>query len=202
MDQDPVQRGAGTRRRRADAERSIEAILDATLECIQNDGDLNMTAIARTAGVSRVTLYAHFPTRAALLEGALHRALQQLTEVLPNTALDEVPAPEALTQLLGSSWRVLARQRNLHAAASAALSPAQLRTHHEPVLGSVDTLVLRGQAAGDFRTDLPREWLITTIYTLLHLAAEELNAGRLAADQAGEVVTATILSLLQPQGDG
>ena len=199
MDENAGRRGAATRRRRADAQRSIEAILDATLAGINSDGDLNMTAIAHAAGVSRVTLYAHFPSRADLLDGALRRALEQLTAVLPDVSPDDDSAPEALARLLRHSWQALARQRNLYTAATATLSPAQLRNHHEQVLSSIDALVVRGQAAGDFRSDLPQVWLITAIYTLLHAAAEELNAGRLAADQAGDVVTTSILSLLRPQ---
>jgi len=202
MDPDPVERGATTRRRRADAERSIEAILDAAQECIQADGDLKMAAVARAAGVSRVTLYAHFPNREALLGAALARAMQTVHDVLSDADLDEGPAPQALTRMLGSSWQVLARHRNLYMVATASLSPADLRTHHEPALASIENLVARGQADGEFRTDLPQDWLVTTIYTLLHLAAEELNAGRLVADQARDVVTASILSLLTSSRSG
>lgn len=200
MDQEPAKRGATPRRRRADAERSIEAILTATPDCVQADGELNMAAVARAAGVSRVTLYAHFPSREAVLEAALHRALSLVSDVLRDAAVEEDPAPQALSRLLGSSWQLLARHRNLYTVASAVLPRAQLRSHHEPVLESIERLVARGQADGDFRTDLPRDWLVTTIYTLMHLAADELSAGRLAADQAGEVVTASILSLLSSPG--
>src|SRR5688572_14010367 len=136
MEQKSVERGATTRRRRADAERSIDAILDAALESIRADGELNMTAIARKAGVSRVTLYAHFPTRDAVLTAAIPRALHLVDAALQDADLTSGPAPQALSRLLDSSWRVLARQRNLFTVASRTLPPAQLRTFHQPVLGS------------------------------------------------------------------
>jgi TetR/AcrR family transcriptional repressor of mexCD-oprJ operon len=187
---------AAARQRRADAERSIEAILDATLACAPAGGTFNMAAIARTAGVSRVTLYTHFPTREALVRAALDRGVALADEVLSRSSLDEGPAPAALTRLLRSSWQILDRHRNVFAVATTTLPPAQLRAYHEPVLGRVERLVVRGQADGDFRTDLPRDWLVATIYGLMHLAAEQLGAGRIAADRAGEMVATTILSLL------
>lgn len=197
MSRQPATRGAATtRRRRADAERSIEAILDAALDGILAAGEVNVAAIARAAGLSRVTLYAHFPTREELLEAAVNRALALTDDVLSEIPLDGRPAAEALSDLLRSSWPSLERYRNLYAVASAALPPPRLRALHDPVFGRIEELVARGQADGVFRTDLPRAWLVATIYAVMHQAAEEVGTGRLAADQAGEVVTATILSML------
>jgi AcrR family transcriptional regulator len=190
---------AGSRRRRADAERSIEAILDGALECILADAQVNMAAIARAAGVSRVTLYTHFPTREALLNAALQRAVAHASAILAAQDIEQGPVPAALARLLGSSWQILNRHRNLYAAASATLSPAQLRAYHEPVLGRVEGLIARGQQGGELRTDLPRSWLVATVFTLLHQTAEEINAGRLDADQAPAILTATVLSALTAQ---
>lgn len=184
------------RRLRADAQRSVEAILDATLELVLTGGELNMAAIARAAGVSRVTLYTHFPTREALVQATVERALVQVNEVLAAFALEDGPAPEKLSQLLGSSWRVLDRYRNLYTLASTDLPASRLRALHRPVFGRLDKLVARGQTDGDFRTDLPREWLVACIYALMHQAAEEVNSGRLSARKAGQLVTATALSVL------
>lgn len=195
MSQLAVGRGAESRRRRADAERNIEAIIDTALDQILVDGELNMAAVARATGLSRVTLYTHFPTRDALLDAVLQRAVTRISAVL-----DQIPpggtARHEFTRLLHSSWQFLARYRHLYTIASAALPPAQLRSYVDPVLGRVESLVARGQTDGDFRTDLPRSWLVATVYTLLHLAAEELNASRLHPDQAAEVVTTTVLAVL------
>ena len=188
--------GAAARQRRSDAERNIESILDATLDCIPADGTVNMTAIARAAGVSRVTLYTHFPTREELVKAALDRGVALAGEVLRTLSLDGGPATQALALLLRSSWQILDRHRNVYTLASTTLPPALLRAYHEPVLGRVEKLVVRGQSDGEFRTDLPLDWLVGTIYSLMHLAAEQLSAGLLPADRAGDVVTATILALL------
>ncbi|HEX6498902.1 MAG TPA: helix-turn-helix domain-containing protein [Micromonosporaceae bacterium] len=197
-DRRQAERGAAGRQRRADAQRSIDAILDAALACAPSDGGFNMTAIARAAGVSRVTLYAHFPTREALVDAALRRAMALTAEAFDRLRLDEGPATEALDRMLRSSWRIVERHRNLYQVASRTLSPSELHAYHaEHVLGQIDALIARGQDTGEFRTDLPREWLVGTVYTLMHLAAEQLNAGQLTAAQAGDVVSATVVSLLR-----
>ncbi|NUS11216.1 MAG: TetR/AcrR family transcriptional regulator [Streptomyces sp.] len=197
MDDRPAHRpdDAG-RRRRSDAERSIAAILDAALDCVPLDGNVNMSAVARTAGVSRVTLYAHFPTREALVDAALQRAFAQTSDAIGRLPLDDGPPREVLARLIGSSWQVLERHRNLYRVASATMPSERLRGYAEPVLGRIERLLARGRDAGDFRADLPADWLVATVYTLMHLAAEEVAAGRHEPAAAGELAGRTILSLL------
>ena len=53
------------------AQRTASNIIDAAVALMvdQNSRDVEMSHVAKAAGVSRTTLYRHFPTRAALLEG-------------------------------------------------------------------------------------------------------------------------------------
>jgi AcrR family transcriptional regulator len=185
-------------RRRADAERSIAAILDAGLACFASNPETTMTAVARAAGVGRVTLYAHFPSREALLEAVLAHGLDQANAALDSEVNDQEPAPQALARLIHSSWRILERHGSLLAAATRELGPARLREHHARVLARVERLIARGQRDGVFRTDLPRGWLVTTFYSLMHAAAEEVDAGRLAPSRAAGVLQATLLAALAP----
>ncbi|RKT74575.1 TetR family transcriptional regulator [Saccharothrix variisporea] len=191
-------RMTGEGRRRADAERNIEAILDAALDCISDQPDVNMTAIAKAAGVSRVTLYAHFPSRHDLVAHVLDRAVTTAAEVLDTETLDDDDPAEALTRLIRSGWQILAGHRNLMTAAHDTLPPAQVRSFHNTVLRRVEKLITRGRRQGTFRTDLPQTWLVTIFYSLLHAAAEEVTAGRLRQRDAADVLAATILSALTP----
>jgi len=59
--------------RRATAERNVAAILDAAGELLSQAGTASIAAVAASAGVSRVTVYAHFPTWEALLEAVVVR---------------------------------------------------------------------------------------------------------------------------------
>jgi AcrR family transcriptional regulator len=185
-------------RRRADAERSITAILDAALVCFTEQPQASMAAIARSAGVGRVTLYAHFPSREALLEAVLDHAIAAAGTVIESAASTEGPAADALVRLLRISWQVLDRHRRLFAIAQRELGPAVLRRHHDNPMGRVEQLLVRGREEGAFRTDLPLTWLITTVYSLLHAAADDVNHGRLEEDLAAHVLEATLLPALAP----
>ena len=185
-----------TGRRRADAERNVEAIVDAVLDGGIVGGELNIAAVARLAGVSRVTLYSHFPTRQALVEAAVDRAIDESTRLAEELRLDLDPAPEALSRLVSSSWRMVDKYRSLYTAAASELPAGQLMALHSPLVGRVRKLILRGRREGSFRKDLPVDWLVATAFSLMHQAAEEVEAGRLSARKAGSVITATVQSVL------
>ena len=197
-DTDTDSEDAAPPRRRADAERNIVAILDAALATFAERPDATMADIARAAGVGRVTLYAHFPSREQLVTAALDRAVAEVGVALEDSTLDDAPADQALATLIGSSWQVLDRHRMLFEAAQRSIDHARLRQHHDPAMARFDKLIARGQAEGRFRTDLPRGWLVTIVYSLLHAAAEEVNAGRMPPADAAGTLQATILPALAP----
>jgi AcrR family transcriptional regulator len=186
------------RRKRADAERSIAAILDAATDCFGANPSASMTEIARAAGVGRVTLYAHFPSREELLDAAVQRSVASASEVVDAIPLGDMPANEALDAMVRSSWQVVNRNRGLFSVVSREMPAETLRRHHDPLHDRLAMLIERGQIDGVFRRDLPVSWLIATAYNLMHGAAEEVQAGRLGAGEAGDVLVATIGSALRP----
>ncbi|MFG2749737.1 TetR/AcrR family transcriptional regulator [Streptomyces xanthophaeus] len=198
--------GPRPRPRRADAERNTAAIVDAGLDCFLADPQASMAAIARAAGVSRVTLYSHFPTREALLDAALDRAVSEAAAALdgvhgqPADGADSISGPggtaEELGRLVRTSWRLLDRHSAVFVAVSATLPPERLRERHERILAPVRQLVLRGQEVGELRSDQPADWLVTVVYSLVHAAAAEVQAGRLDPADAPEVLTSTVLAAL------
>jgi AcrR family transcriptional regulator len=187
-------RGEGSRR--SDAERNVEAILDAASSLFRTRVDASMTEIAKAAGLGRVTVYGHFESREHLVEALLARATSEAERIVAAGELDRGSAPEALARLVRTSWRTLDRHRGLHAVAARTLPPERLRQHHLGVLQHLDGLVERGQEAGDFRADLPRDWLVSVVYAVMHNAADEVDAGRLAADDAADALVATLTGAL------
>ncbi|MED7924932.1 TetR family transcriptional regulator [Nonomuraea sp. LP-02] len=182
--------------RRADAERNIAAILEAATRLLSADPAASVADIAKAAGVGRVTLYGHFPSREALVDAVLEHAVGLADAVLDDPALDEGPAPEAMAALLRSAWEVLDRHRRLFVAADRIMATERIREHHERPLRRVERLIERGRRDGDFRTDLPLPWLVTTFFSIIHSAAQEREAGRLPAEDVERVLITTMLSLL------
>ncbi|MEV0388896.1 helix-turn-helix domain-containing protein [Nonomuraea sp. NPDC050643] len=187
--------------RRADAERNIAAILEAGTRLLSADPTASVAEIAKAAGVGRVTLYGHFPSREALVDAVLDHAVSLADAVLGDESIDTLPAPQAMAALLRSSWEILDRHRRLFTAADRVLATERIREHHEAPLRRVERLIARGRHDGDFRLDLPLPWLVTTFFSIIHSAAQERETGRLAAEEAEQVLVKTMLSLLaQPAG--
>jgi AcrR family transcriptional regulator len=184
-------------RRRADAERNIEAIIKAATELFGKGELPSMSDIARDAGVGRVTLYAHFPSREQLLETVVQRSLAAASAAIDELELDAKTPPEALAKLVQHTWPVLDRSRRLRTTALAELGAGRVRHLHGRTLDHVERLIARGQDDGAFRTDLASNWLVTAIYAILHAAADEVDAGRLQPARASDVITATVLSMVR-----
>jgi AcrR family transcriptional regulator len=79
------------RRRRADARRSIDAILNAARTVLGERPDASMEDIATTAGLTRQTVYAHFPSRDALIAALLHAAGAETLAAIDAAHLDAAP---------------------------------------------------------------------------------------------------------------
>lgn len=182
--------------RRADAERNIAAILEAGTRLLSADPGASVADIAKAAGVGRVTLYGHFPSREALVDAVMDHAVGVADTVLEDASIDTAPAPEAMAALLRSSWEILDRHRRLFVAADRVMATERMREHHDRPLRRVERLIVRGQRDGDFRTDLPLPWLVTTFFAIIHSAAQEREAGRIASEEVERVLVTTMLSLL------
>ncbi len=181
--------------RRADAERSVAAILDAALEALASDPDASMAEIARQAGVVRATIYVHFPTREALLEAVTGRAIAEVTRVIAAAAPDKGKPTEALMRVVAAAWQTLGRYHPL-VAINTRLSPAELHRRHAPVLALLHPLIERGQRDGSFRPDVPAEWHLSMLLALVHAASAELRTGRVGATNAEAAVVETVAGAL------
>lgn len=163
---------------------------------------LTMSALAREAGVSRPTLYQHFPSTEDVLEAAVIRAVDLGQEDLAAAGEAAGSATEALVRLLEQRWSSLAAHDELHRVAADALPPGRMLSLHHQAQESLAVLIEAGRDAGELRADLPTSWLVAVVYGLLHQAAQEVLAGRLARDEAGDVLARTVLSALTADSRG
>jgi AcrR family transcriptional regulator len=185
--------------RRADAQRNIEAILDAAALCLSRDPDASIAVIAQTAGVGRVTLYGHFANRAELIDAVVAGAIEEGDEALDVLDLSGDPR-DALVRLIRHSWWGMVQIGSLMTAAGATLSPDRMLELHKRPASRVERLIERGRTTGVFRSDLPTSWLVGTLHRVMHGAADEIEAGRLSADDAAQAIAATALAAFTPPG--
>jgi AcrR family transcriptional regulator len=186
MPHDPAPSAAALPRR-ADARRSVERILDAAVEEL-SQGSASMGAVAARAGVARATLYAHFPTREALIEAVTERAIAESIETIRTAEPDRGEPAEALARVLSAAWRALGRYHGLVEITTSGLDRASQHALHEPVLGLMRPLLERGQKSGAFNADVPTDWLLTVVLELVHTASREVSGGRLSARMAEQAL--------------
>ena len=182
------------RKRRADADRSVAAILDAALEAVASDPDSSMSEIARRAGVVRATVYVHFPTRDSLLDAVMERAVADVAEATKAAEPERGEPVEALERVLRATWRELARFQALLAINTARLSAEELRRRHLPVLQQLQPLIERGQEQGVFRPDLPVSWHLAVIRAIVHAASHESQGGRISEAGAEAAMLSTAVA--------
>jgi AcrR family transcriptional regulator len=189
-----------TDHQQAIAERNVTAILDATEELLAQRGQATISAVAKHSGVSRVTVYAHFPTSEALLEAAVERAVGQTMTVLQAAHLGEGPPAEALERLLAAAWRHLARYSAMAQAVAEQMTPEAVARTHRAAHHTLGALLERGRADGSFRSDLPVGWLVTTCIAVIHACAGEVREGRIEERDAARILTTTIRDLFTGRG--
>jgi AcrR family transcriptional regulator len=184
------------RRRRSDAARSVQAILEAALAALGDDPDASMAEIARRAGVVRATIYAHFPTREALLDAVMEHAVSQVAEVTASAEPTRGAPEEALERVLRATWRQLDLFHALLAINTARLSAEELRRRHQPVMTQFAPLIERGQKSDVFRRDVPVEWHLAVLRAIVHAASAELRNGRLTEATVEETMITTVLAAI------
>jgi len=180
--------GGRRRRRRSDAERSVTAILDAAARILSENPRAGMGEIADAAGLTRQTVYVHFPSRDAIVKALTDRATDQVTAVLQAADLSRGPAAEALLRLVRISWETFEAQPFLLNMAGPPTDPDSEHERHLPVFGMLKELVDRGRREGDFDPDLPTSWIIAATVALGHAAGEEVRAGRITSAQADAIL--------------
>jgi AcrR family transcriptional regulator len=181
--------------RHAIAERNLEAILDGTERLLQRREQPNISAVAREAGVSRPTVYAHFSDRRLLLEALVERAVRRAMVAIESAEPDRGPAAEALQRLLAASWQQISEHAEIGRASAADLSAEAMRRAHEVARVVIKKLVERGRREGAFRSDVAVDWLVTCCLALIHAAAEEVRTGELRSKAALDALSVSVADL-------
>ncbi|WUH98454.1 TetR/AcrR family transcriptional regulator [Spirillospora sp. NBC_00431] len=172
------------RPRRSDARRSIGAILDAARVVLGERLDASMEEIATAADVSRQTVYAHFPSREALVAALIDAAAAEYLALLDEAGLDTAPPADALAGFLDAGWRFIGRYPLVLNPTLTGVPRPRSNDPHDVVPPRLERLIRRGQRAGDFDRSLPAAWVAAAVIGLQHAAAAEVSGKRLTADEA------------------
>ncbi|WP_336030156.1 TetR/AcrR family transcriptional regulator [Geodermatophilus sp. FMUSA9-8] len=170
------------------------ALERAAVRVLAHRPDATMEEIAAAAGISRATLFRRHPTRAALVAELSRRAVRSYAEATDRAEPERGPAPAALRRLVSELTALGAEQGILATQPLAGSVEADLLARAASTEDRIRALVRRGQEAGEFRADLPADWVLVALTWLVIGAADGLRTGRLAAADLGRLVGETVLA--------
>jgi AcrR family transcriptional regulator len=159
-----------------------------------------MEDIAITAGVTRQTVYAHFPSRDTLIAALIEAARTEGLAAIDAARLDTAPPIDAMDQFLDISWGLLRRYPLLYDPALNRSPRLDGRDAHLAVGAWLEQLIQRGQQAGDFDHALPATWLAAAIFEIGHTAADQVAAGHSTTSEAAAMLRESVLRLCGAAG--
>ncbi|WP_329333924.1 TetR/AcrR family transcriptional regulator [Streptomyces sp. NBC_00663] len=184
---------------RADAERSVRAILEAAERVLAEDAGASTEQIAEAAGLTRITVHRRFANRQALLEALAVSAKQQLIDAIEDARPDAAPALVALHRVTANvlkvktSWPYTLSHATPHTETAAAL--------WDDINARTLRLLGRAQSEGLIAPDADLKW---TRQVYIGLLSEAINRPDAAQDPDGQdpdaLATLVIDTLLHGAG--
>jgi len=158
--------------------------------------DASVEDIASAAGVTRQTVYAHYPSREALLGAVVDRITADVVAALDEADLDGGSATDALRRWLRAGWQLIERYPVLLSPALAAGDPGTDHDRHVPIIDGLYRLIRRGQQTGEFDSGPAADWLVAAIIGLGHAAGQEAGSGRMSVAAAGAAFRDSVLRIM------
>lgn len=179
-----------TRSPRSDARANRAGILDAARSALALDPRASVDVIARSAGLSRRTLYGHFDDRDALIRELISTGAQRFNAIAES--ITDADARLALARLAARLW-----QEAAHVQFAAALALDEDHVEHTatalaPLRRAVAQLVRRGQDDGSFRADLTAPTLSRLIEEVARTVVARTDA---SSSSAADLAVRTVLSI-------
>lgn len=177
--------GGAHRRVRADAQRSLEALLHAAKEVFATSGvDAPVREVADKAGVGLGTLYRHFPQRSDLIAAVFRREIDACADAAPILSAEREPF-DALASWMQRYAAFVAAKRGLAKALHSGDPafdnlPGYFDQRLRPALRA---LLATATAAGEVRADVDADELLGAVASLCMSAhnAEARRAERMVA---------------------
>ena len=184
---------------------TAELILDATDRLMRRYGFRKMTMddIAREAGISKRTIYTHFPSKEEVGLSSIARVVRQAHDEMRAAAASRGPYSERLKQML--VCRVVARVERVRDYRESlnelfeAVRPAYMlrrQASFEQELALVSALISEGVAAGEFESKsvkVDAEAMLRATHAYLPYSLSVAELGDTDAIRAGVIAIADLL---------
>jgi AcrR family transcriptional regulator len=169
-------------------EKRGELILETAEEILLKKGYANasMDEIAAQAGVSKGTLYHHFPTKEDLFFALLEKALARFEQVVQQSVLSSNNARQKLVRIIyyvygehrGEHRHLLQLLRNNgELSQRLQIKKGQSRERMDQVIGQIRGILEEGKAEGLFTTAIATDLMLHLFLHLLSLSEDEHLSG-------------------------
>ncbi|MGI8845787.1 MAG: TetR/AcrR family transcriptional regulator [Thermoleophilaceae bacterium] len=176
---------------RADSRRNREAVLEAAIRLLAERPGASMREVAEASGLGRTTVYRHFPQREDLVQGLFHRVVEESRATSARLVGEGVDAAELLRRLgrecvaIGDRFRFLQTHRGMR---NDTLEQSQ-DTAGDPLYEFFEAARSRGELYPGTST----EWILVMLRATIVAAVDEVFAGRMEIEEAGELVGQTLV---------
>jgi AcrR family transcriptional regulator len=183
---------------RADARRNHDAVVAAAIALLTEDPAVSMTAIADASGVTRTTVYRHFPTRDALLRAVFARVHAEFVALGEEAVGAGTSAADTLRQF---AREVVPRSERYRFLTGYRALAEEVFDDEQLIEGDGVLAWLRAaHARGELRPETPPEWQFRMLRSLVTAACQEVLAGRADAERAGLLLGDTLVAALVAEG--
>ncbi|MCJ0903289.1 TetR/AcrR family transcriptional regulator [Rhodococcus sp. ARC_M6] len=189
---------SGTRQRRSQARINRNRIIEAAISAFAADPDASMDDVAKAAGVVRRTVYAHFESREALINGIVDEASADLVTALQGAG-EPPERPDVATAVLALlAWPVGDRFRVLLNFARRELGEQRIFELMEPARALSVEVMERGQRDGTFSTYLPAETLVAMTEAITITLFDQANSGVITDSGESFAIACLVLAGISP----
>jgi len=166
-------RSTTVRKPRTDALRNRERILEVAKVAFTSEGaNTSLEEIAKMAGVGIGTLYRHFPTRDALIEGVYRNEVEKLAAAATRFAQKMSPLEALRAWMLLLVDYIAAKHIIAPALNTIAGGASRLHEGSRTILqDAIGVLVKRAKRSGDLRTDLDAYDLLRALIGVSHVGS-------------------------------
>ncbi|MFI6007153.1 TetR/AcrR family transcriptional regulator [Streptomyces sp. NPDC051366] len=179
---------------RADAERSVRAILAAAERVLTENPGASMEQVAEAAGLTRTTVHRRFTNRQALIDALAAEAASKLAEAIEDARPGTAPPLIALHRATANVLRVKAAWG--FALGPAAAQSEQAAQIHEEIARRCTALLGRIQAQGAIAPDADLEWVRRVFYALIGEALHSEDPTTLDSGPDPDALAARIVDTL------